>query len=119
MVTLSIRVPIDNDRNFLEYATDIVDVEIPVLFDLEKKKSLEWYVNEVRNQFCSYLKPDLKVKLKHQKGQLYLTWPSSKLLFTRHELLKIERKFSHPSTTKAMELLKREYSKHTDSKLGN
>ncbi len=100
--TAIIRVPIDNRGNYLEYVTDVVDVDIPILFGLEKMKELKWFVKEVTNEFCSYVQPKLRVKLNHFKGHLDLTLPLNYVLFTRRELLKIHRRFAHPSTAKLM-----------------
>lgn len=58
-VTSIIRVPIDDEVNFLEYMTDFFLVDIPIHFGLEKMKSLKRYVNELTNEVCSNLKPDL------------------------------------------------------------
>ena len=65
-----IRFPIDSHGNFLEYTLYIVDVDITILFGLAKMKELKWYVNEVTEEFCSFLKPVLKVKL------AFLAWAS-------------------------------------------
>eukprot|EP00171_Calliarthron_tuberculosum_P023868 IDg23868t1 len=105
--TTLIRMPIDNSGNYLEYETDVVDVDIPILFGLDKMKELKWHINEVSNEFCSYNNPDLKVKLEFKLGHLYLNWPSRVVLFSKSELLKIHRRFAHPSAEKLSNLLKR------------
>ena len=111
-----IRITVDNNGNFLEYVTDVIDCDVPILFGLNKMKELRWYVNEVANQFCSYDNPELNIALRYWNGHLYLTWPSPVVLFTRRELLSIHRKFAHPSTTKLMELLKKASPDHIDDK---
>eukprot|EP00171_Calliarthron_tuberculosum_P007706 IDg7706t1 len=99
--------PIDDIGNYLEYDTEVVDVDIPVLFGLDKMKQLKWYINEVTNEFCSFENSTLKVKLRFEKGHLYLKWPTSVVLFTRKELIKIHRRFAHPSANKLAALIKR------------
>ena len=78
-------------------------------------KELKWYVNEVTEDFCSFLKPELKVKLVLKLGHFYLPWPESLMFYSRKELLRIHRRFSHPSTTKMMALLERSDPTKIDS----
>ncbi len=95
-----IRLPIDSRGNFLEYYTDIINVDLPTLFGLNNMKKHRWYVNEVTDEFCSYDNPSFKVKLKLKLGHLYLDWPENLILFTRPDLLRIQRRFAHPTPEK-------------------
>ena len=114
--TSTIRFPIDNKGNFLEDVTDVIDLDIPLLFGLEKLKEMKWYVNEVTYELCSYLVPELKIKPLFLEGHLYLHWPSNVVLSSRRDLLKIQQRFAHPSNTKVMELLKRADVRKVNSK---
>ena len=51
------RFPVDDHGNFLEYASDIVNLDIPIIFGINKRKELKWNFNEVTEEFCSLLKP--------------------------------------------------------------
>ena len=70
-----IRMLIVNHGNLLEYETDLVNVELPVLIGLETMKKHQWYVNEVTDEFCLQTNPNLKVKLKLKHGTSILNGP--------------------------------------------
>ena len=112
----SIRFPIDSLGNFVEYVTDVVDVDVPILFGLDKMKELRWYVNEVSDELCCFDQPELKIKLQFQKGHLYYNWPSALILFTKRELEKIHRRFAHPSASKLYDLIRRAAPSELDAK---
>ncbi len=42
-----IRMLVNKEGNFIEYSTDVVDVDIPILLGVDMMKQLRWYVNEV------------------------------------------------------------------------
>ncbi len=101
-----IRMPIYEHGNFLKYETEVVDVDLPALFGLYNMKKHQWYVDEVTDEFCTYLDPSLKVKLILKIVHLYLEWPSNLILYTRSDLIKIHRRFAHPTPEKLAALLK-------------
>ena len=105
--TTIIRFPIDAFGNFLEYETDVINVDAPIFFGLDKMKQHKWFVNEVTDEFCSYNQPEMKVKLKFKLGLLYLEWPPAVVLFSRSELIKIHRRFAHSTADKLCALLKK------------
>ena len=41
--TTLIRFPVDKSGNFLEYETDVINVDTPILFGLDKMKLHKWY----------------------------------------------------------------------------
>ncbi len=86
--------------NYLEYSTDVIDLDVPILFGLEMMKKVGWYVNEVTNEFCSHANPELKAPLVFKRGHLYLEWAQSVVLYTRVELGKLHRRFAHPTHSK-------------------
>ncbi len=102
-----IRMPIDEHGNFLEYETEVIDVNLPVLFGLDNMKKHQWYVNEVTDEFCSYLDPSLNVKLILKMSHLYLEWPSNLILYSRSDLIKINGRFAHSTPEKLATLLNR------------
>lgn len=77
------RVLIDNKGNYLEYATDVANVDILILFGLKMIIAVKYYVNEITNELWSYSKLDLKVPLKHGERNMNLTFPASRVHFTR------------------------------------
>lgn len=99
------RMPVHNFGNFLEYETDVMNVDIPVLFGLAKIIELKWFINEVTNEFCSHRYPEHKIKLLNEKGHLYLKWLTSVVLFTLQELFKIHHCVAYPSAHKLAELM--------------
>ncbi len=69
--TTIIRFPIDTFGKFLEYETDVIYADTPIIFGLDKMK---------QHKFCSYNQPEMK-KLWHnhkrstmQVSQLVETW---------------------------------------------
>ena len=73
------------------------------------------YADTVRNRVCC---PDLQIETSvvKKKGHVYLEWMKSKdILFTKSELLTLHRGFSHPTTDKLLDLLKRARPWETDA----
>ncbi len=54
-----------------------------------------------------FSQPIAKVPLNVKRGHLYLEWQSSIVLFTPSELVKLHRRFAHPSTEKLINILRR------------
>ncbi len=102
-----IGMPVYKEGNFIEYSTDMVDVDIAILLGLDMMKQLRWYVNEVTNEFFSNEDKSRKIPLCPKQGHLYLQWSNSIVLFTRHELVKFHRRFAHSSTDKLANVLRR------------
>lgn len=113
--TCIIRVPIDYNSNFLEYAR-----VLNRYYRSKFRLFLVWWRRNSVSQWSdewifSYLKP-VKAKSKQRKGHFYMTQTASKLLLTRRKLLEICRRFPHLSTTILTAFLKRVDPKHVDSK---
>ncbi len=70
-----IRLPTDSAGNYLEYETDVLYVDLPVLVGLDNMKKHRRYINEVTNEFSFQDDPKVKVKLKMKLRHLYLEWP--------------------------------------------
>ena len=77
------------------------------MFELDKMKQHRWYVNEVTDEFIYHKDPTLRVKLRYKLGHLYLEWPPSLVLSSRPDLLKLHRRFAHPSPEKLGNLLQK------------
>ena len=105
--TADIRMPIDEQGNFLEFPINVTNADVPMLFGLDLMKELGWYTNEVENTFCKDEPYPLTVPLVFKKGHLYLEWPDYVILFTKMELEKLHRRFAHPSAEKLTNLLQR------------
>ena len=65
-----IRYPIDSHGNYLEYITDVLDVDTPLLFGLDMMKKLRWYANEVTDELICHENPELRMPLKYKQGHL-------------------------------------------------
>ncbi len=102
-----IRFPVDAEGNYLEYETYVVNLDLPILFGLDKMKKHKWYVNEVTNELCNYDQPDMKMQLTFKKGHLYLEWNTKYAFFSKSDLLKMNKRFAHPTAEKLAALLRR------------
>ncbi len=117
--TTIIRFPIDEKRNYLEYQTDVVNIDLPILFGLDKMKEQKWYVTEVTNELCNYDEPTMKVQLTFKRRHLYLEWNYNLVFFSRAGLLKMHRRFAHPTADKSSALLRRAYPRKYSSSTKN
>lgn len=83
-----IRFPIDENA-FFERESDAADVDLPVIFGLDSMKKCGWEVGEVRNA--------LERAESKRKIQLIHKGPNSEMLFATSDLMKLHRRFGHPS----------------------
>lgn len=74
-------------------------------------KELNCYVNEVDTEFCTYSKPELKVKLKHLKGHFQMTCPTENVLFIART--EDTTQILHPSTKYLISQLRQADLKNT------
>ncbi len=102
-----IRMPTDDRGNLLEYETEAIDVNLPILFGLDNMKEHRWCVNDVTDEICSQLDPSLKVKLSLKFKHIYLEWLENIIPYSRSGLIRIHLRFAHPTTDNLAELLKR------------
>ena len=110
-----IRFPTDDDGSYFEYPSDIVPIDVPILFGLDLMKKYRVTVDEVENTI-EQKDRGWKASLKFKKGHLYREWPRSVVLFTRSELEKLHRRFAHPTTTKMMNLLRKANPENIDKR---
>ena len=54
-----IRFSIDAQGNYLEFETDVINTDTPILLGLDKIKHYGWYTNEVTNEFICHKDPFL------------------------------------------------------------
>ena len=99
----TIRFPID-DKTFFEYESEVVDVDIPVIFGLDSMKKHGWEGGEVRN-VMQHVDSRKTIRLVHKLGHLWREWNCSDILFTKVDLMKLHRRFGHPSSGKLYNLL--------------
>ena len=103
--TINVRIPIQGYRIIVE-KVDVVPVDVPFLIGLDFLDKYKLYVNTLENRLSG---PDLNinVSLTRKLGHIYMEWKRiDKILFTKRELIKIHRNFSHPSNDKLLNLLK-------------
>ena len=107
LVQAEIRMPVDYRGSFLFYNTNVIDVNLPILFGLDMMKRLSWHVNEFTDELIKHRNESLRVLFVYKKGQFYLELPNMLVLFTQPELQKIHNRFAHPSPDKRTNLLRR------------
>ena len=109
------RIPINSFGKLFEYHTDVINCpKTPILFGIDKIKEHRWYVNKVSNEFMNRDDPVMKIKADYKKGHLYYKRDPAVIFYSRKELLKIHRRFAHPSPKKLEELLIRASPEYTD-----
>lgn len=102
---LSIKIPI-LDKMVIHESVDVVRANVPLLIGLDFLDKYELYVNNVKNILCCSAL-DIQVPLKRKHGHVYLIWKKcDEILYTRPELLKLLKKFSHLASDKLFNLLK-------------
>ena len=104
--TTPIRFPTDVLGGYFEYVSDIVELNVPLLFGLDLMKRYRIWIDEVENTI-SQKGHKCTAKLTYKLRQLYREWPRGIILFNKTELEKLHRRFAHPSTRKLPNLLKR------------
>ena len=109
-----IRFPTDDAGSYFEYPSDIVNIDIPLLFGLDSMKRFGTRVDEVENKVTSK-DHGWSASLTYKNGHLYREWPGATILFNRAELEKLHRRFAHPSVEKLMNLLRRAKPTEVDS----
>lgn len=89
-------------------------VDVPFLIGLDFLDLYKLYADTVYNKLCGpYL--NIYVPLRRKQGHIYLKRTNSEqILFTKTELIKLHRIFSHPFIYKLMNLLKFETPWKTD-----
>ena len=85
-----------------------------MLLGLDLLDANKLYANNVDNELCSSAL-GFKIPITRKFGHMYIEWPTSSVLFTRSELVKLHRQFKHPSAEKLYNLLKRSKVADVDS----
>lgn len=115
--SMRIRIPIP-DHKMITERVDIVKADVPFLIGLDLLDKYKFYVNNVDNCLCS-TKLNLKIPLVRKHGHLYLEWSKNDtIMYTKSELFKLHRNFSHPTSERLLNLLKlaRPYENHTETR---
>ncbi len=105
MGKITIRIPLVDDK-VIQIEVDVVQANVPLLIGLDILDKYQMYVNTVTNNLVA---PFLEIStpLVRKLGHVYLAWAErDKILFTKQELLKLHRAFSHPTADKLLNLLK-------------
>ena len=93
---------------------DVVKANVPFLFGLDLIEKYHMYVNTVSNTLC-YSDSKIEANLTRKLGHVYLEWNTSDTIhYTRVELKKLHRAFSHPAPDKLFNLLKLARPDETD-----
>ena len=77
-----IRFPTDNEGSFFEYPSDIVPIDVPLLFGLDLMKRYRIRIDEVDNKI-EQREQGWSAKLVFKKGHLYREWPTSTIKIGR------------------------------------
>ena len=103
--SIKMRIPINDDKIII-VDVDVVSADVPFLIGLDFLDTYGFYVNNLDDKlYCPKL--GIKIPLKRKYGHIYLEWgKTDNILYTKSELLKIHRGFSHPETDKLYKLLK-------------
>ena len=103
--TINIRIPIKHHR-VIKLDVDVVDVNVPFLLGLDFLDKYKMYPNTVENKMvCPDL--DINIPLVRKHGHIFIEWEEHhKVLFTKKELVKLHKNFSHPASDKLFNLLK-------------
>ena len=112
---ISMKVPL-GDFAMITEEVDVVKPSVPFLLGLDFMDKYKMYVNNVDN-VLSFPHLDVHIPLIRRRGHIYLVWDTSEqILFTKSELVKLHRNFSHPTSEKLHALLKKARPDETDSK---
>ncbi len=112
--SIYIRIPLISNK-MIQIKVDVVRANVPFLIGLDLLDEFKLYVNTVTNQLIA---PNLNLAtpLVRKLGHIYLEWnKEDKILYTKQELVRIHRHFSHPATDKLLNLLKLARPWETDS----
>ena len=102
---MNIRIPIPGYK-VINLKVDVVSANVPFIIGLDFLDKYRMFVNTVTHTRCARIL-DLQGTVVRKRGHIYLERSQKhKILFTKSELVKINRNFSHPSTDKLYNLLK-------------
>ena len=103
--SIIMRIPIGR-KELVTEKVDIVRANVPFLIGLDFLDTYKMYVNNVENLLvCPHL--DLYIPTIRKNRHIYLEWEEhDKIHYTKQELIKLHRNFSHPNTDKLLNLLK-------------
>ena len=87
----TIRFPFDDDGSFFEYPSDIVAIDVPLLFGLDLMKRFKVRIDKVDNKFKE-LQQGWSAKLIFKNRYLYREWPKRTITFSKTELEKLRRR---------------------------
>lgn len=109
---LSIRIPKTN-AGTLHINVDVVRPSVPLLIGLDLSGQKQLVTNNVDNILERQLR-GWKRPISQIYSHVYITWADHVSFFTRQELLRMKRKFYHPSSNKCQALICRWRLGHID-----
>jgi hypothetical protein len=100
---------------FTRLEVDVVPTNVPMLLDLDVLDKFGLSADTEHNVLhCTA--EDWKLPLARNLGHVYLEWSATdRILYTKSELQKLHRNFSHPSTQNLFALLKRAKADNLDA----
>jgi hypothetical protein len=102
---IGVRVPTP-DNSFMLINVDVVKAEVPFLIGLDTLDAVAMIVDTVENEFRAP-KAGWSVPIIRKFGHVYLEWrPTDKIMFTRHDLQKVQHNTLHPTNQTLIELIK-------------
>jgi hypothetical protein len=111
---LHMRFPTPNG-SFIMLEVDVVPTNVPMLLYLDVLDKLGLSADTVHT-FLHCTAEGWKLPLVRKLGHLYLEWSGTdRILYTKSELQKLHRNFSHPSTQNLFALLKRAKADNLDA----
>ena len=102
--------------SFLEFETDIVQQDVPLIIGLDLHRRHGCSSDEYHNTF-THLPSNTTIRVKFKKGHLYVGWPTAEVMFTRMELKKLHERFGHSTSGNLINLLKRAWLKNCDAEI--
>lgn len=110
-----IRMPSKGHR-IINLKVDVVPADVPFLIGIDVLDQNKMYPNTVENKLYGP-ELDFDIPLIRKNGHVYLEWSKTeRILFTKKELIKPHRNFSHPTADKLLNLLKLAIPWETDEK---
>ena len=101
----TIRMPLGKNT-FIDFETDIVQQDIPIMFGLDQHKKHSCSSDEFHNTFTHH-PSSTTVPVVVKNGHMFVQWNQSEVLFTRKQLSQLHDRFGHPSARSLMNVLKR------------
>ena len=101
----TVRMPLSSSF-FMTFEVDVIEQDVPLIFGFDLHHRHNCRSNEVSHTFTRHLF-GITVPVVYKRGHLYIEWPCTEVLLSLPELKHLHERFSHPTTTALMNLLRR------------